>query len=39
MEKLKLIKEKVKNKIKHYVDNHKWEVVAVGVMIIIAIII
>ena len=37
--KLKLIKEKVKNKIQHYVDNHKWEVIAVGVIIIIAIII
>ncbi len=39
MEKLKLIKEKVKNKIQHFIDNHKWEVVAVGVIIIIAIII
>ena len=34
MEKLKHIKEKVKNKIQHFIDNHKWEVVAVGVIII-----
>lgn len=39
MEKLKLIKEKINNKIQHYIDNHKWEVITVGVIIIIAVVI
>tara|TARA_Y100001951_G_scaffold98101_1_gene98544 strand:- start:251 stop:370 length:120 start_codon:yes stop_codon:yes gene_type:complete len=39
MEKLKIIKQKVKDKIQHYIDNHKWEVVTVGVILVIAIII